>query len=102
MNGTLEEPIQIDESLFAGRRKYRRGRLASGDKNPPGERAAHQAFEEELAQTLSDDTDCSEDELGGRVCWRTNYGRRVRGPWVLGLSKSKNEVRFYIIPDRSG
>ena len=32
-NGTLSNPIQIDESSFCGKCKYKRGRLRNGDKN---------------------------------------------------------------------
>ena len=36
--GTIvEEPLQIDEYYFAGKRKYNRGRLADGDKKAVGE-----------------------------------------------------------------
>ena len=31
-----------------------------------------------------------------------HYGRRIVGPWVLGLYKSSLEVRFLVIPNRSG
>ncbi len=47
--GTHNEPIQIDESYFAGRRKYSCGRLCKSDKNCPGEQEARQRIEIELA-----------------------------------------------------
>lgn len=31
---------------------------------------------------------------------RRNYGNRTVGPWVLGIYKSKSDVRFIVIPDR--
>lgn len=31
---------------------------------------------------------------------RYNYGNGTVGPWVLGIHKSKSEVRFIVIPDR--
>ena len=37
MLGTAEEPIQIDEAWFAGKRKYNRGRLLQGNRVPESE-----------------------------------------------------------------
>ena len=30
--GTRDSPVQVDESYFAGKRKYRRGRILAGDR----------------------------------------------------------------------
>lgn len=49
MRGTRDEPLQVDESYFAGRRKYNRGRLAGGDRRPPGESTARAELEVEFA-----------------------------------------------------
>jgi len=40
MVGTTENPIQIDEARFAGRRKYNRGRMLNGDNSPLSEDCA--------------------------------------------------------------
>jgi hypothetical protein len=37
MLGTAEEPIQIDEARFAGKRKYNRSRLLQGNRAPQSE-----------------------------------------------------------------
>jgi hypothetical protein len=62
--------IQIDESLFHGRRKYNRGRLRKGDKKP------------------KEPTEVVAGEVEGVVNKR-NYGNRVDGPWVFGLVAQK-------------
>lgn len=71
MIGTENEPIQIDESRFAGRRKYNKGRLLAGDSSP-----------EELSP---------ENVRNNR-----NFGRRIDGPWVFGLIKGKDVRYFYV------
>ncbi len=43
-----------------------------------------------------------EEELGGRSTYRTNYGSRVVGPWVVGMYKSASEVGFFIVAGRKG
>ena len=52
--------IQIDESLFFGKRKYNRGRILRGDMK-------HQADKNRNEQS------------------KRNYGKRIHGPWVFGL-----------------
>ena len=66
--------VQIDESLFAGKRKYNGGRLLAQDVGArPGPR-------------------------GGRR--RTSYGDRMVGPWVFGMLLIRNDYReirmFYV------
>lgn len=61
MVGTEEQPVQIDEARFAGRRKYNRGRMLQGDRPP--------------AQVDSD-----ADVENNR-----NHGQREDGPWVFGM-----------------
>lgn len=39
LNGTAAFPVQIYETYFQGRRKYRRGRLLDGDTKPKGDSA---------------------------------------------------------------
>ena len=72
MVGTKENPVEIDEARFAGRRKYNRGRLLTGD-----ERA-------EL-------TDSEADVINNR-----NHGQRIDGPWVFGLKNGLDCRYFYV------
>jgi hypothetical protein len=53
--------VQIDESLFHGRRKYNRGRLLKGDKKPKNEKSTKPQNSK-----------------------KRNYGNRVKGPGYLG------------------
>ena len=102
MRGTPEQPIQVDESYFSGRRKYNRGRLAKGDKRSSREYTARTALEIELAEWGSVDPPVhAGGEFAEKPTRRTNYGEQVVGPWVVGLYKSNTEVRFEIVPDRS-
>ena len=100
MRGTVDEPLQLVESYFAGRRKYNRGRLRAGDKKPRGDEESQTEHIIKMAQWGSVDPSSGEDELERRPTFRTNYGKRVVGPWVLGVYKSCSEFRFFIIPDR--
>ena len=59
--GTQENPVEIDETRFAGRRKYNRGRLLKGDKR-------------------ADSTDSEADVENNR-----NHGRRIEGHGCLVL-----------------
>ena len=61
--------VQIDESLFQGRRKYNRGRLLQGNLKP-----------QESEPIISEINATSETNKSHR-----NYGKRVVGPWVFGL-----------------
>ena len=72
MVGTAEEPVQIDEARFAGRRKYNRGRMLQGDQAP--------------------DSIDSEAEVENN----RNHGRRINGPWVFGLKKGDDCRYFYV------
>lgn len=75
MEGTFQHPIQIDESRFAGRRKYNRGRLLTGD-----------------AQPVSEDEDAHVENA-------RNHGARVDGPWVFGLRQG-NDCRYFHVERR--
>ena len=75
MVGTADNPIQIDESRFAGKRKYNRGRLLEGNL-PAVERDDEVEFEN-----------------------LRNHGDRVDGPWVFGL-KQGIDHRFYVVDRR--
>jgi len=83
--GTEEEPIQVDESYFRGRRKYNRGRYGPYDKRNPGEKKAQKEEEELVADVIES---------------KRNHGNRILGPWVVGLYKSAEQVRFKVVPDR--
>ncbi len=50
MYGTTEEPIQVDESYFSGRRNNNRGRPKARDEKEPSETAARQELEIELPE----------------------------------------------------
>lgn len=76
MVGTIEDPIQIDESRFAGRRKYNRGRLLQGDQRP------------------------RQRDLAALVLNNRNHGNRVDGPWVFGLIQG-NDCRYFWVERRN-
>ena len=59
--------MQIDESLFRGRRKYNRGRYKTGD-----------ASRKETVRDLL-------DAITSNNTSKKNYGNRVEGPWVFGM-----------------
>ena len=59
--------VQIDESLFRGKRKSNRGRVKAGDKKEP-ENAS-----DKLIASKSNNKSLR------------NYGKRMEGPWVFGL-----------------
>jgi hypothetical protein len=69
--------IQIDESLFQGRRKYNRGRLRKGDKKPK-ELVSVAKLKKQLG-----------DRMVNLATNKRNYGNRVSGPWVFGLVAQK-------------
>lgn len=66
--------LQIDESLFQGKRKYHRGRLLMGDKKTQE----------------SDPNNPNEKPKNNR-----NYGNRVQGPWVFGIvSQKSSDIQY--------
>lgn len=75
MVGTDDDPIQIDESRFAGHRKYHRGRMLTGDAAP--------GSEDEEAQVQN----------------MRNHGARVDGPWVFGLRQGR-DCRYFVVERR--
>ena len=72
MVGTNDNPIQIDEARFAGRRKYNRGRMLNGDNAP-----------------LSEESDAEQRN-------NRNHGRRTDVPWVVGL-KQGSDCRYFCV-----
>ena len=73
MIGTPENPIQVDEARFAGRRKYNRGRLLTGDYAP---------------ETENSDADVENNK---------NHGARIDGTWVFGLKNGSDCRYFYVL-----
>lgn len=68
--------VQIDESLFRGRRKYHRGRLLLGDL----------------------DIETSEDSFSRR----RNYGERINGPWIFGMvEENSNKLVMFNVEKRN-
>lgn len=72
MVGTDEEPVQIDEARFAGRRKYNKCRMLQGDQAP--------------------NSPDSKTELDNNH----NHERCIDGPWVFGLKKGSDCRYFYV------
>ncbi|VVC25533.1 ISXO2-like transposase domain [Cinara cedri] len=70
-----QNPIQIDEARFAGRRKYNRDRLLAGDAPP------------------------SLKDISAKVINNRNHGARVRGSRVFGL-KNGNDCRYFYVHRR--
>ncbi|XP_060870118.1 uncharacterized protein LOC132944666 [Metopolophium dirhodum] len=79
--------VQIDESLFQGKRKYNRGRLRLGDRQPG----------EEIVESGSSSSD-TDTEITNR-----NYGVRVQGPRVFGMCCRRDNIverRLFIVQKR--
>ena len=88
--GTTDSLVQVDESYFSGRRKYNRGRILQ--------------FEKKSARSVLPDWHgevplSTEEELNPTS--RRIYGNCIAGPWVVGLYKTKDNVRFVVVPDRT-
>ncbi len=82
--GTIEEPLQIYESYFAGKRKYNRGRLAGRDKKAVDEDKALEKLGIELAEWGSVDSPESDSELEQLGVDRSTELTMVRELSVLG------------------
>lgn len=98
MHGTFENPVQIDESYFSGKRKYHRGSLLSYDKKAPREENSANSRSEVVVQvpTIPDWHGEYPECPKGNI----NYGNRVAGPWVVGFYKSAITIRFTVVDDR--
>jgi hypothetical protein len=70
--------VQIDESLFKGKRKYNRGRLRCCDIRP-----------REVTENDSNENDVTEDNNSINTVCTKNYRTRVSGLWVFGLCCKK-------------
>ncbi len=81
LTGTLEEPIQVDESYFSRRHKNNHGRLRKVDKRPSTETVAREELEIELDGwgSAEPDHEGNEEEVV-RQTHRTNYGSKVVDP----------------------
>lgn len=60
--------MQIDESLFLGKRKYNRGKLCFGNCKPE-------------EKSNKDEESSNEDD----VINNRNYGQRIQGAWIFAL-----------------
>jgi hypothetical protein len=86
--------VQIDESLFQGKRKYHRGRLCVGDRTPATA----------ITRTSPVSSDVESDSSDDSEPVYKNYGSRVQGPWVFGLYCKRDDGvtdrRFFIVEKR--
>ncbi|CAF1298012.1 unnamed protein product, partial [Didymodactylos carnosus] len=92
--GGIGEVVQIDESLFRGKRKYNRGRLLLGNQNNNGNNNTTTPY-----ASGSEDRDGTQQQTNNR-----NYGRRMDGPWIFGIAqptKDGHEVRFFHVQRRN-
>ncbi|XP_022165341.1 uncharacterized protein LOC111030240 [Myzus persicae] len=84
--------VQIDGSLFQGKRKYNRGRIRLGDHRP-----------NDNAKSYSDSS--SDEENQNIENQNRNNGNRVQGPWVFGMCCLRQDnilERRYFIVDKRG
>ena len=96
--GTELSPIQIDESMFGGRSKYKKGRLLSGDRISKNETQLRQEITKEIGSI--DDT--ADDHVPlTQIQRKSNHGKRVSGPWIFGIYQSRRCVRFFLVDDRT-
>jgi len=90
--------VQIDESLFQGKRKYNRGRLRLGDHRPNDNTNSYSD-----SISYSDFENDSDEENQNIENQNRNYGNRVQGPWVFGMCCLRQDnilKRRYFIVDK--
>ncbi|CAF1313177.1 unnamed protein product [Didymodactylos carnosus] len=89
--GGIGEVVQIDKSLFRGKRKYNRGRLFRGNRNNATRASNNNNNNNRLEQcpssTSSDDSDSSGDQTNNN----RNYGTKIDGPWIFGIAQPMAE-----------
>ncbi|XP_022167969.1 uncharacterized protein LOC111032077 [Myzus persicae] len=95
--GGKELIVQIDESIFQGKRKYNcRGRLRLGDCKP--------VDNEDADSNTSDTSEDNSNKENQNYNTNRNYGSQVQGPWVFGMcclcEDGILERRFFIVNKR--
>ena len=86
--GTIDQPVQIDESYFSGRRKYNRGRLLHGD----CAKVSNQDHEDGYELT----------EWGADAPPNDEYGTDNNDwKWVVGIYCNSDKVRFIRVKNRT-
>ena len=87
--GTADQPVQVDESFFSGRRKYGRGRLQSGDTSKNS--SEEHEFDDWVSAAGS----------GVSIHDGPKFNEDVDSwTWVLGISESTHKVRFIRVQER--
>lgn len=79
LQGTEDEPIQIDESYFLGLKKYNGGCLASGER----------CSAQKVSMRAELEIAC---RLQGRPTHSTNYNNHEVGPWFFWIYKSRHDL----------
>lgn len=90
--GTVHDPVQVDELYFSGKRMYKKGRLMSGNKKV---REDNDVIEDgyDNACEWSDDQ-CEDDE-------DNDYGQHKRDwRWALGIYHYSKYVRYKRVRNR--
>jgi len=84
--------VEIDESLFQGKRKRNRRRLLCSDQRMENEENVEPLNNDETEQSI---------EVNGTN--QRNYDSRVQGPWIFDLCWHYNDLlerRFFIVQKR--
>ncbi|CAF3455500.1 unnamed protein product, partial [Rotaria sp. Silwood2] len=111
--GGIGKVVQIDESLFRGKRKYNRGRLLLGNRNNNANivnnnnnNNNNNVNNNNNNDPASDGTSSSSNESDDDDITpqrNRNYGRRIEGPWIFGIAEPTeegHEVRFFHVQRR--
>eukprot|EP00171_Calliarthron_tuberculosum_P006681 IDg6681t1 len=104
---TAENPVQVDKSYFPGRRKYGKRRLLRGDlksekrKNRSVSVRAEPDNAEDVYKWNEEVFNSDEQEQNPNTIPSTNYGRRVIGPWIVGICLDNENVTFIEVKDRT-
>ena len=76
--GTLENPVQVDETYMSGRRKYQRGRMLHGDRNNQTADTNDNYESDEIPDWGEETADENEDRNKDEPEWN----------WVVGIYRS--------------